>query len=277
MMGPPSSRSVDVRLAAASGVMRDTVGAIHNLQHLLASVKVGPKALARVIPDVHASCQPMIAAVGDLVAGAALRLPGVKSAVPLGGLLKRRMEQLEAALAEAQGGQFRASDRLHLETAIAEAVRDLDGALELVELMVEASASGNVPVDVTDVIRESGARPDTGSGRGRRVRLTFGMPAEPVVVRVNPRLALRLVAFAAALSDGGEQGVGVTLSIRDASVELRLGPPAASDGGMQVAVPPLIDLSEQCLVEVAVAAGTTLETGREGHATTLTFPLAGSD
>ncbi len=43
-MGPPPSRSVDPRLASASGVMRDTLGAIHNLQHLLGSVRVGPKA-----------------------------------------------------------------------------------------------------------------------------------------------------------------------------------------------------------------------------------------
>ena len=59
--------------------MRDTVGGIHNLQHLLGSVKVGPKALARVIPFVHASCAPLIASAGELPRDASSRLGAAES------------------------------------------------------------------------------------------------------------------------------------------------------------------------------------------------------
>src|SRR5438105_2999359 len=138
MAAPPSSRSVDPRLAATSGVVRDTVGGIHNLQHLLGSVKVGPKALARVIPFVHASCAPLIASAGDLPRDASVRLGKAESFEELSELVTRRMRELETVLGETRGEALRASDRLKLEAALSSSVRDLDGALELIELMVEA-------------------------------------------------------------------------------------------------------------------------------------------
>src|SRR3954471_18990051 len=103
MAAPPSSRSVDPRLAATSGMMRDTVGGIHNLQHLLSSVKVGPKALARVIPFVHASCAPLIASAGDLPQDASARLGSSASFEALSELVTRRMRELERVLDEARG------------------------------------------------------------------------------------------------------------------------------------------------------------------------------
>jgi hypothetical protein len=277
MHGPPSSRTVDPRLSAASGVMRDTLGAIHNLQHLLGSVKVGPKALARVIPDVHASCVPMIAAARDLVLGASHSLSSATSIKALGELVTSRMEELERTLAGASG-QLRASDRLKLEVAVAAGVRDLDGALELVELLVEASATGSVPVDVTDVIRESAVRPDTGSGRGHRVKVTWVNPAAPTSVRVNPRLALRLVAFAAALAGHRDAGVHVSVTTVSGGCQLLFASPSGAGDTMLVAVPPLIALSERCVVEVArAAAETTIALFSGDRGSSILFPLAPAD
>jgi hypothetical protein len=281
MAAPPSSRSVDPRLAAASGVMRDTLGAIHNLQHLLGSVRVGPKGLSRVIPDVHASCAPMIGAAHELVAGVSARLPSVESAVALGELVIRRMQELEASLDHAKKSAFRASDRLHLETDIAGAVRDLDGALELVELLVEASASGSVPVDVTDVIRETAVRADAGSGR-RRIQVAFLNPAEPIAVRVNPRLALRLVALGVALSATRDGGVHVGIEPGGIACRLALAAtPLETNGisshGIVVSMPPLIDLTERCAADVARASGASFERGPRDRTAIVTFPSAASD
>jgi len=211
--------------------MRDTVGGIHNLQHLLGSVKVGPKALARVIPFVHASCAPLIAAAEDLPRDASARLGSAESFDALSKLVTRRMRELEHVLGETRGEALRASDRLRLEAAISSTVKDLDGALELIELMVEATATGRVPVDVTDVIRESTVRQDTGSGRGRRVDLSFEEPLTPVAVLVNPRLALRLVGFAAAIATGREGGVHVQVTTDESSCRLAIAPPAHAEIG----------------------------------------------
>jgi hypothetical protein len=259
--------------------MRDTVGAIHNLQHLLGSVKVGPKALSRVLPDVHASCNPMIDAVKDLVAASRVRAEGVPSSTELASLVVTRMEELEQALNQATAGALRASDRLNLESAVNRVVKDLDGALELVELVVEASATGRVPVDVTDVVRESANRPDTGSGRGRRVRVSFTVPPAPILVRVNPRLALRLFAFAVAAA-GGKDVVHAAISLDGDKCYMRVEPatagaPAAKDAVI-VPAPPLIDLSLRCASEVARSAGGFLDVWTP-PAAVVVFPIAEGD
>src|SRR5260221_7350975 len=274
MVAPPSSRSVDPRLAAISGVMRDTVGGIHNLQHLLGSVRVGPKGLAGVIPFVHASCGPMIDSEGGLARGAG---GGTESATKLSELVTNRMRELQAVLGKAGGEALRASDRLHLEAALLETVRDLDGALELIELMVEASATGSVPVDVTDVIRESTVRLDTGSGRGRRVDLTFAPPKEPISLLVNPRLALRLVGFAAAIAADRGAGVHVDVASDGKSCRLRIASPAGSGKALAIAIPPLIELSERCADEVARAADPTFAATPGERGAVVTFPVALAD
>jgi hypothetical protein len=255
--------------------MRDTVGAIHNLQHLLGSVRVGPRALARVVPDVHASCGPMITAAEDMVM--ASRSPPLDAAVAeLAELVRRRMRELEATLARVSDSAFRASDRLNLESALTSVVRDLDGALELVELLVEASATGCVPVAVSDVIRESANRVDTGSGRGRRLRVTFEAPASAVLVRVNPRLALRLFAFAAALA-GGKEGVHVAIALGPAACALQISSPSDGHESVLVAFPPLIELSRLCARDVAKASGAELATAPGERTAVLTLPLDPGD
>jgi hypothetical protein len=276
-LAPPSSRSVDPRLAATSGMMRDTVGGIHNLQHLLGSVKVGPKALARVIPFVHAACAPLIASAVELPRDASATLGSSEAFDELSELVARRMRELETVLGEARGEALRASDRLKLEQAISSAVRDLDGALEVIELMVEATATGRVPVDVTDVIRESTVRQDTGSGRGRRVELSFDVPSAPIAVLVNPRLALRLVGFAAAIATGRDGGVHVKVHRSDSSCRLCISAPAQSTKHLSLAVPPLIELTERCVTHIARAASATVESIRGAKSAVASFPVAAAE
>jgi len=257
--------------------MRDTVGAIHNLQHLLGSMRVGPKALARVIPDVHASCAPMITAARDLVATARVRVESAASCGEIAELVIARMRELERALEHAKGGSLKASDHLMLESTVGRVVKDLDGSLELVELLVEASATGRVPVDVTDVVRESGSRPDTGSGRGRRIRVSIDGPPEPVLVRVNPRLALRLFAFSVAAVGGKEDAVHTVITADASNCSLRVEAARAGRDGVIIPAPPLIDLSLRCCAEVARGGGGSLEAGEDRAFVTLTFPIAELD
>ena len=75
-------------------------------------MKVGPKALSRVIPDVHASCSPMMVAARDLVAVARVRTPSAASVSELAELVVGRMRELERALELGKGTTLKASDRL---------------------------------------------------------------------------------------------------------------------------------------------------------------------
>lgn len=272
MLPPASSRTVDPRLASASGVMRDTLGAIHNLVHLLGSVRVGPKGLARVIPDVQASCSQMVAAIREVVStteGAAL---GSKAVADTGQIVVARMKELERALGQAKKSSLRAADRLALERLVRTIALDLDGALELVELLTEASATGSVPVDVTDVIRESAVRVNQGTGRARRLSVTFEAATPPAIAKMNPRLAMRLFAFGAALAADGARGVHVAIAATEESCTLTIAPPAGGGAVTVVAAPPLIAPSADCVAAVAKAVGARLEL-RERSAT-LTLPKA---
>lgn len=272
MLPPASSRSVDPRLASASGVIRDTLGAIHNLVHLLGSVRVGPKGLARVIPDVQASCNQMIAAIREVVSTTEGSKIGSKAVSDAGAIVAARMKDLERALGLAKKSGLRAADRLSLERTVAAIARDMDGVLELVELLSEASATGSVPVDVTDVIRESAVRSDQALGRSKRLSVTLTIPDTPVIARVNPRLAMRLFAFAAALAAQKARGVHASIRATGENCVLHITPPASDGTAVIVAAPRLIAPSADCVAAVARAAGARLD--REDRAVTLTLPQA---
>lgn len=272
MLPPASSRSVDPRLASASGVIRDTLGAIHNLLHLLGSMRVGPKALARVIPDVQASCNQMVVAIREVVAATEGAKLSSKAVVDTGQLVVARMKELERALGRAKKSGLRAAERLGLEQTVRGIARDLDGALEIVELLSEASATGSVPVDVTDVVRESAVRADQGAGRSRRLSVTFAAPATPAVAKVNPRLAMRLFAFGAAIAAGRERSVHVTIEATDDSCALRIAPGSGGGAAVLVVAPRLIQPTPECVEAVARAVGAALE--RTSAGVTLTLPRA---
>lgn len=273
MLPPASSRSVDPRLASASGVMRDTLGAIHNLVHLLGSVRVGPKGLARVIPDVQASCNQMVGAIREVVSTTEGSKLGTNAVADVATIVTARMKDLERALGLAKKSGLRAAERLALERTVAAIARDLDGALELVELLSEASATGSVPVDITDVIRESAVRSDQGAGRARRISVTFAAAETPIVAKVNPRLAMRLFAFGAALAAGKSRGVHTTIRATGESCILRIEPPPVVGGSpVVVAAPRLIAPSSDCVIAVAEAAKARMD--RDEGAVTLTFPRA---
>jgi hypothetical protein len=252
--------------------MRDTLGAIHNLVHLLGSVRVGPKGLARVIPDVQASCNQMVGAIREVVSTTEGSKLGTKAVGDVAVIVTSRMKDLERALGLAKKSGLRAAERLALERTVAAIARDLGGALELVELLSEASATGSVPVDVTDVIRESGVRSDQAAGRSRRLSVTFVATETPAIARVNPRLAMRLFAFGAALAAGKSRSIHTTIRTTDEHCILRIAPPADQGIPVVVAAPRIIAPSADCVASVADAAEARFER-KEGEVT-LTFPRA---
>ena len=238
--------------------MRDTVGAIHNLQHLLGSMRVGPKALSRAVPDVQGSCEPMIAAMADILEAVRGGPLEPESSAEVGALVTGRLRGLERALGRAREGSIRASDRLRLEGAMTGIVRDLDAVLALVELLVEASAAGTVPVDVSDVIRECTLRREAGTGGAGHVSATFTGPDTPISVLVNPRLSLRLLSLAAALTADREGGVQVTVRPEAELCRFELTPGVGPGTPVLIAAPQLTPLSARWGADIARMSGATL-------------------
>jgi len=147
---------------------------------------------------------------------------------------------------------------LRLETAMATIVRDLDGALALVELLVEASAAGAVPVVVSDVIKECTLRREPAHGRAGTLSATFTEPGAAVSVLVNPRLSLRLISLAAALGADREGAVQVTVRAEPTRCCFELRPGVGPGAPALVAAPPLIPLSARWATDIARASGATL-------------------
>jgi hypothetical protein len=151
-------------------------------------------------------------------------------------------------------------------------VRDLDGALALVELLVEASAAGAVPVDVSDVIRECTLRRDAPPGRGGTLSATVDEPEEPVSVLVNPRLSLRLLSLAAALAADPGGTVHVAVRAEAGYCHFELSPGLGAGEPVLVAAPPLTPLSARWAADIARVSGATL--GPRPGGVMLTLPRA---
>src|SRR5512145_1778705 len=69
--GQPPSWRPDVdhsRAEAYRGTVRDALGGLRNLEQLLQSLRVGPRALTSVLPDVLSSCPALAQAIDGLAA-----------------------------------------------------------------------------------------------------------------------------------------------------------------------------------------------------------------
>src|SRR5678816_3115124 len=72
---PPSTRGSQLVIqhsVVARGALRDSLGSLRNLDQLLGSIRVSPKAVSTVLRDVHAACAPMTEAVHALQAAIAI-------------------------------------------------------------------------------------------------------------------------------------------------------------------------------------------------------------
>jgi hypothetical protein len=197
---PPPSRlsgSASERLEAARGSMRDTLGAIRNLEQLLKSIRVGPKALATVIPDVHESCWPLRQALRELLGAIWGQLPDAARAVDA--FAKPRVAEIESALSHARNATMNARERLALEEVVSRVARELDVARAMLELLEESLARATIRVNLLDLAREAFAGTDgRESQRGPRIRATLACSATGDV-QANPRVAMRLIAIAVRL------------------------------------------------------------------------------
>ncbi|HEY6562377.1 MAG TPA: hypothetical protein VI072_34150 [Polyangiaceae bacterium] len=196
---PPSSRlrpAGDGALDRARGELRDAVGALKNLDQLLRSLRVGPRALSSVIPDVHASCLQMRRAASDVLSAIAVKLrPDAEAASALEAFMLPRINQLEQGLADAMKRPMIAKHRLALERIVTELARDLDCARELIDLLEEATSAPGIPVDLAELLKQTFKSSDAGDIE--RLQAVLDLSAGSVELYVSPRVAIALFSIAA--------------------------------------------------------------------------------
>jgi hypothetical protein len=272
---PPPAPPGDARLQIARGALRDAFSAVRNLEQLLKAVRVGPRALRGVIPDVHASCRPMIQATQKLLDDMAASI-GANCHRTLLDFTIPRMLELESALAGARRGSLRASQRLALERVTSRVVRELGTVLMLIDLLHEGTTSKTVAVDLRELVQESAAIFKTARPL-REVALNLSCP-EPISVRVRPRMAMALLALATAfVGERSRRSVGVTAERPEqGNPRLTFFPAAQEAASIQVDVPMPFEAERASAEALANATGASYEERADGTVV-ITFPAADED
>jgi hypothetical protein len=114
------------------GKIRDALAAVHNLETLLKSPRVGASVLAALLPELRASCATLRGAFTADTRGAKAHLSEFAS---------ERLDALEQALTEAGATDIEARERLALEQVVARVSGELDAAVELLDLIERAEAA----------------------------------------------------------------------------------------------------------------------------------------
>ncbi len=248
------------------GALRDTLGAVSNLQQLLRSRNVAPKAIGTILPDVHSCCTPLVeelqvfrdqlvekvdpAALGDLV-----------------NLIQEQVAKLEAETKQKPRRNMTASARLRLERSVAQIARSLSGALPLAELLAEATEPVPQAFDLLELLQLSrvGDQPQTPGARAIQAEVEAHIESAPVLC--NPRVMLSLLGLGAALLalDGDAPKIRVILSQPEpGDVEVRLQSaaqpsPNRATAELMMLVPRAVPPTAACLAAAATACGLLCE------------------
>jgi len=199
---PPSSR--DATLASARGNLRESLGAVRNLAQLLHSLRVAPKSLSSVLPDVLDSCKPMRASAHSWL----LALGDDPRVVPakreLAAFFFPRIDELESALTDAAARPMNAKTRLTLEDAVSKCSFELDACRELLELLEHAVFARPIRLDPRELVREAFTSPPSARAEGRAlVSATLSSHDAGREIEISPRVAMVLVALGVEMVGAG--------------------------------------------------------------------------
>ena len=259
---PPSRASGpdSVRLDAARGLVRDTLGAIRNIEQLLKSIRVGPRALASVIPDVHESCGPLRTAFRQLLGVIEEHRPDAARAIDQ--FVMPYVDQLERALARARSGPMNAKERLTLEEVITEVARALDVARALVELLEDALGGPTARVDLCELVNEAFQRAECGERPHAQVIAATVSCQDSGEVQANARVSTCLVSVGVRLAAAGVSGGSAHLSVGRSpagALTATISNGAGEGECRDIVVPPAIGPLLECAQAAASATGMQFE------------------
>lgn len=151
---PPRNAGFD----RAQGTFREALAALRNLSNLVRSRKVGPRAILDMVPDVRSACRPLPGAAADVFGVIEPYLePGALT--ELRAFVNERGAALARELDAAQDGAMNARQRLHLEQALAELWRDLNGSRALLSLLEASVYEQALATDVVELMLQTYSGP----------------------------------------------------------------------------------------------------------------------
>ena len=266
------------RLEEVRGRLRDSLGGISNLDQLLRSLRVGPKALETVLPDVLASCGDILSSANELLSVIERYLPTPDAARALREFVESRVKGLELGLGKANARPMNAKNRLQLETVVDRASLDLGAARYLIDLLDEALWSPAVRVSLHDMVREASKSPVSAAESVESIGITLASSPDRPEALVNPRVGMGLVGIAVAhvASRHPNAVPHVSVSSQDGKSVLSVGAERGEGEGLMIVRRPLIAPALPTLGAAASLSGAAVDRPEDGSRVVLSWSAAAS-
>jgi hypothetical protein len=267
---PPASSARAPVEYVAWGAVRDALTAIHNLEVLLKSPRVGTKVLAEVL---HEFLEGVAVLRGAFTKASqeAKTAATAEARKALAELTRARLDELERTMQQAMTSDFDARGRLALEQVVTRVSVDLDAAAELLDLSDRSEHATETELSLDELARVSlrGAA----YGTDRQIAVRLANPAEDCVMRADPHVVKRLVAFAIARAHArGAEEVSLRVRCTADAARIEVGPTADAERSLPSTLLRLvrrIDPTDAIVDAAAAAAAVTMTT----QATTITLEV----
>lgn len=261
------------------GALRESLGALRNLSQLLHSLRVAPKSLSSLLPDVLEACSPMreYAQTWMDALGEDASLHSAKAG--LSEFVFPRIAELEAALRDGTTKPMTARMRLSLEDVVARSAFELESARELLQLLEDSVFSRRVRLDPRELVRETFATPPSARAEGRAlVSATLSSMDTGGEIEISPRVAMTLVALGVELvgaRPGRETPHVLVTSDGESTCTVQITRRAYATGEpLVLASRGVIEPTLSCLQAAAELTRGKLQWDRSGETFVLSYALA---
>lgn len=184
------------RVDAARGAVRDALGGLRNLEQLSSSMRVGPRSLSSVLPDIRASCVPLREGLEELMTAVATHRADTHVALKaLREYAMPRIDELTDLLVRAEGQPMQARNRLNLQNVVGRLARELGLVAEFVDFMGLSTWSEPMAVTMQDLLLEA-FRSSEPTGDPTELRqVTVVASQGEIELRTSPRAAIPMLVL----------------------------------------------------------------------------------
>ncbi|HEY6727347.1 MAG TPA: hypothetical protein VI197_25105 [Polyangiaceae bacterium] len=272
---PPSSRPYlgeDPSLAEARGTLRDALGALGNLDQLLRSLRVGPKAISAVLPDVLDSCGPARHAVRELLSRTGARLGSTNAVSELEHFFTPRFEELQRSIELATRTPMHARHRLELERVVTRLSPELEAGRALLDLLEAALAAPTIRLKLRELLDQITAA-EFAKGT-EPLRTTLRGRVEDIELLVQPQVAMMLLTLGANLVVEGHDAATPELSVEarpDGGCTIRFQQGSASGDALLLPRQTIVAPTLACVETAATKMGCRVERGSDDSTFSLTW------
>jgi hypothetical protein len=227
---------------AANGFVRDGLAALRNLENLLKSPRIGPRALEQVVAELRPGSRPLGDAFLMLIDLIDAREPKTVSAA-LRTFTRERIESLDEAIDRASGSDMGAKARLRLEAQVVKLGGELDALRDLVDLLDAATTILPTELDLNALTTEAlGKLAPSSAKHPRLAKVAYAAAPDSATVVTDPRVVMPLLAAALAmLVSNNIRSIHVSASIDDRGGTLLICRPHANGQPANIpCVPPRV-------------------------------------